>query len=61
MGLSSTRAEDTGRSIFAEWEKEQPLEEEKKAPHFGFQHNKRVSQLMERKGDKTLNLHDSVP
>lgn len=27
----------------------------------GFQHNKRVSELMETKGDKTLNLHDSVP
>lgn len=28
---------------------------------FQFQLNERVSQLMERKGDKPLNLHDNVP
>jgi len=33
----------------------------RKKKRFAFQHSQRVSQLMERKGDKPLNLHDSVP
>lgn len=53
--------EDTGRLIFAQGERGDNRWRKKKKQRFGFPHNKRVSQLMERKGDKTLNLHDSVP